>query len=60
LESFEEVYFWATSDGGEIDFVVQSELDFKIIPIEVKNRKKDNLPKYYANFLKVYKDMIKF
>jgi len=58
-EIYENIYFWATSDGGEIDFILQSEIDFKIIPIEVKNKNKDNFSKVYANFMKVYDDIIK-
>ncbi|OGV96486.1 hypothetical protein A2W24_04910 [Microgenomates group bacterium RBG_16_45_19] len=46
--------FWRTKSGAEVDFVVTSPKDGKLIPIEVKSSPKGTLGKSLINFIKAY------
>ncbi len=57
-QNWQNIFYRNTSSGAEVDFIVQNEVDFSIIPIEVKNTNKDNFWKSYISFFKAYKDII--
>jgi predicted AAA+ superfamily ATPase len=40
--SWQKIMYWNTASGAEVDFIVQDQVNFKLIPIEAKNKDKDN------------------
>lgn len=52
LKNFGNIYFYRTHSGGEIDFLIKESADF--IPVEVKFRKKPQLPRMMKNFSRTY------
>ena len=58
--SWQKIMYWNTASGAEVDFIVQDQVSFKLIPIEAKNKDKDNFWKSYINFFKAYNDQIDF
>ena len=58
-KAYQQIYFYRTWSGSEIDFILKDDLYNFIIPIEVKTWNKDNLWKWYISFLKAYNQNIK-
>ncbi len=56
--NYHQVYFWGTVNGGEVDFVIQDEVLFKIYPVEVKSKNKLNIPRSLSIFMDTYNDKI--
>jgi len=58
IRSYENIKFWRTKSGNEVDFIVES--DTGIIPIEVKfqNAKVNSLPSGLNSFILNYKPKI--
>ncbi len=58
LEKTEELYFWRTKSGAEVDFVIKSKE--RIIPIEVKisTAKQEKLSKSFHSFIKKFEPRI--
>jgi len=58
IRSYEDIKFWRTKSGNEVDFIVES--DTGIIPIEVKfqNAKVNSLPSGLNSFILNYKPKI--
>ena len=59
-ESWHKLMYWNTGGGAEVDFVLQNQIDFGLVPIEVKTLDKDNFGKSYINFFKYYGESIKY
>lgn len=57
-KEYEELLFWCTKSWTEVDFIIQDQFTKKIIPIEVKSRNKNNLPKSFSSFIDSYKEDI--
>ena len=55
---YEEILFRGTSDGGEVDFILEDQAHFTILPIEVKSWNKTHIPKSLSHFLDTYKQHI--
>ena len=52
------IYFWCRKNWTEVDFILQDNFNWQLIPIEVKSWNKDNVPKSYKNFIDYYKKII--
>ena len=57
-QNYQELFFWWTFDGWEVDFVLEDQVKFKITPIEVKSWNKTNIPKSFSNFYEKYENKI--
>jgi len=55
LSSIFRLYFWKKLNQSEIDVVLKNIVKNEYIPIEVKTKSKDVLPKIFITFQKVYK-----
>ena len=53
-----DLFFWQRKGGFEIDFVLYDFLNKKLIPIEVKSKDTDNIPKIFDTFESVYGEMV--
>jgi len=59
LEEHQDLYFWASYNEVEIDFIVKDLITGKLVCIDAKQKEKDNIPKWYLIFCKNLKDYIK-
>jgi len=55
-----EIKFWQNRNKSEVDFVLIDNIDKKIIPVEVKTKSKDIIPKSLISFIWLYQDLIDF
>jgi len=55
-----DLFFWQRKGGFEIDFVLYDFLNKKLIPIEVKSKDTDNIPKIFNTFESVYGEMVDY
>lgn len=53
-----DLFFWQRRGGFEIDFILYDFLNKKLIPIEVKSKDTDNIPKIFNTFEAVYGEMV--
>ena len=53
-----DLFFWQRRGGFEIDFILYDFLNKKLIPIEVKSKDTDNIPKIFNTFESVYGEMV--
>ena len=57
-DSLQNIYFWQKKSQSEIDFILENEFDWTIIPIEVKAWNKTNMPIIFKSFYKDYSNVI--
>ncbi len=55
-----EVQFWQNKNRSEVDFVLVDSFEKRLIPIEVKTKSKDIVPKALLSFINLYKENIGF
>lgn len=55
-----DLFFWQRRGGFEIDFILYDFLNKKLIPIEVKSKDTDNIPKIFNTFELVYGEMVDY
>jgi hypothetical protein len=55
-----DLFFWQRRGGFEIDFILYDFLNRKLIPVEVKSKNTDNIPKIFNTFESVYGEMVDY
>lgn len=55
-----DLFFWQRRGGFEIDFILYDFLNKKLIPIEVKSKDTDNIPKIFNTFESAYGEMVDY
>jgi len=60
LSEILKVYFWRKKSQTEIDFVIKNLKNEKLIPIEVKSKSTDVIPRSFKSFLELYESQTDF
>ena len=60
LSEILKIYFWRKKSQTEIDFVIKNLKNGKLIPIEVKSKSTDVIPKSFKSFLDLYESQTDF
>ena len=55
-----DLFFWQRRGGFEIDFILYNFLNKKLIPVEVKSKDTDNIPRIFNTFESVYGEMVDY
>ncbi len=60
IPSYRDIKFWQNRNKSEVDFILVDNFEKKIVPVEVKIKSKDIIPKALLSFINTYKKAIKF